>query len=204
MTVLFPAFPQTSPFRKFTAADGLPENRVMHMYEDSYGFLWCFSRNGISRTDGREVISFTFENKQQGIAPYMITEDDSGSIWITTKDGLAVFDGKNFVPYQLPADRSYPEIHYELANYAPGSFYLVAKDSTGMNCLVSFSEGSYKTVELSDTLFDHGTVSSLTYSRRYGGLYFNLDLEAHMLRNDTIYDVDLPKGLAYMGSGAEL
>ncbi len=57
-------------FRNFTTTEGLADNRVMCMYEDSAGMIWFGTRGGVSRYDGKSFRNFT---TKQGLCDNEIT-----------------------------------------------------------------------------------------------------------------------------------
>ncbi len=79
-----------------TVADGLSQGFVMCLFEDSRGFIWVGTFNGINRYDGFQIKRYT----TGGIAPnvlkanyiFSIREDKNGLLWLGTDHGLAVFD----------------------------------------------------------------------------------------------------------------
>ena len=40
--------------RHFTVADGLPSNEVYHVFQDSKGYIWFGTDNGVARYNGDE------------------------------------------------------------------------------------------------------------------------------------------------------
>ncbi len=76
------------PIRVLTIADGLPRNEVSAVFEDSRGFLWVGTSNGIARYDGRESVVF---GVPEGLpSPYANSfAEVAGRLWIGTNDGLA-------------------------------------------------------------------------------------------------------------------
>ena len=42
-------------YEKLTTEDGLSSNWVMAMFQDSYGFIWISTTNGLNRYDGYEI-----------------------------------------------------------------------------------------------------------------------------------------------------
>ena len=83
----------------YTADEGLAFNQVNHIFQDSEGFLWLGTRNGLSYYDG-----YSFQNyyHQYGDSYSLsnndisqIDEDTQGNIWIATwGGGVNVFDKK--------------------------------------------------------------------------------------------------------------
>ena len=157
-------FSQDLPFRKYTTADGLPENRVENIFEDSYGFLWFLSRNGITRFDGSEMKSYSIIYRSQLIVPIDITEDDKGNIWVLTARGLAKFDGKEIIPYFPGMEgpiRNFSEL--KLSRDNRGSLWMHAYDSSGKNLLVRFKDNSYDIFSINNRNFNEKRPLSMVY-----------------------------------------
>src|SRR5262245_28212314 len=45
-------------FQRYNVSDGLTNNVAFDVAEDKYGFVWVTTRNGISKFDGSEFISY--------------------------------------------------------------------------------------------------------------------------------------------------
>ncbi|RPH92758.1 MAG: hypothetical protein EHM72_17000, partial [Calditrichaeota bacterium] len=93
----FPANPDVK-FEYLTTVDGLPSNYINVIFQDSFGFLWFGTRNGLVRYDG-----YNFKIYQPEISSYSISgrgitsihEDKNGNLWIGTDfNGLNKFDRK--------------------------------------------------------------------------------------------------------------
>lgn len=52
------AHPQSMKFKDLTILDGLSNNTVLKIYQDSYGYMWFGTRDGLNRYDGYEFIIF--------------------------------------------------------------------------------------------------------------------------------------------------
>jgi ligand-binding sensor domain-containing protein len=155
---------QDFPFQKYTTADGLPENRVENIFEDSYGFLWFLSRNGITRFDGEEMTSYSIIEDSQLIKPVDISEDNKGNIWILTSRGLAKYDGKGFVPYFTEGEESiisFSEIFLSKDN--SGSFWMPATDSSGKHLFVMFNDSTYTTIPFNNEYFEDNKTMTMVY-----------------------------------------
>ncbi|MBX2921054.1 MAG: hypothetical protein KF746_02590 [Chitinophagaceae bacterium] len=57
--------------RRYSIEDGLVNNDVLNIYQDSYGFIWLCTRGGLSRYDGSRFTNFTTDN---GLADDMIND----------------------------------------------------------------------------------------------------------------------------------
>lgn len=84
-------------FEHITSAQGLSENVINCMYQDSQGFLWIGTNDGLNRYDGYNFTTYPpIPDDERSINSnliYAITEDLSGHIWIgTTGSGLNRFD----------------------------------------------------------------------------------------------------------------
>lgn len=84
-------------FEHITSEDGLSEDVVNCVYQDSKGFLWFGTNDGLNRFDGYNFTIFRaspdLENAISSNLAFAITEDLHGNIWIgTTGAGLNCFD----------------------------------------------------------------------------------------------------------------
>lgn len=108
---LQPCFPQISQsrFRKITNEDGLSNTTINCIFQDSRGFMWFGTRDGLNRYDGIKVTVF----KNNPDNPYSISdnfirciyEDANHYLWIGTSYGLNRFDPvtSKFTHYQHSA-----------------------------------------------------------------------------------------------------
>ena len=57
------------PVRLFTSADGLGSSFVNYLARDSRGFIWFCTRDGLSRFDGLQFVTYQIgeQNAQPGI-----------------------------------------------------------------------------------------------------------------------------------------
>ena len=85
------AYATPREFKVFDTSDGLPDNTVTCITQDSLGFIWMGTYNGLCRFDGKEI--FTYRNDpedENSIANnYMETILATGAdLWIGTNSGL--------------------------------------------------------------------------------------------------------------------
>jgi len=72
---------------RITREDGLGHNQVECIFQDSDGFIWFGTRNGLSRYDGFEIINFTSSLDPGSISGnriLSINEDTEGYLWVGT------------------------------------------------------------------------------------------------------------------------
>lgn len=82
-------------FRKYLAEDGLSHNTVWCAIQDSYGFIWFGTSDGLNRFDGRQNV--IFRNRQDDSLSignnYIKSLMESGdSIWTGTVSGIYIYD----------------------------------------------------------------------------------------------------------------
>ncbi len=72
---------QSFNYRLFTAADGLPGGSSGLLFQDSFGYLWIGSCNGLSRFDGKAFTNYGLEDGLPSLCNNMMLEDTAHSIW---------------------------------------------------------------------------------------------------------------------------
>ncbi|HVF91069.1 MAG TPA: two-component regulator propeller domain-containing protein [Blastocatellia bacterium] len=80
------------PIRTYTTADGLTRDHINRIAQDSRGFLWFCTSEGLSRFDGYEFINY---GKEQGLPGRQVTdflETRGGACWLGTNEGLCRFN----------------------------------------------------------------------------------------------------------------
>jgi ligand-binding sensor domain-containing protein/serine phosphatase RsbU (regulator of sigma subunit) len=90
---------QFSRFRHVTADNGLSDNTVYAIVQDSKGFIWCGTENGINKYDGYNVTSYPFNPEDStGISAAQVRAlliDKNDKLWIGTfRGGLCCLDLK--------------------------------------------------------------------------------------------------------------
>src|SRR5687768_17610840 len=94
-------------FEHFTRKEGLSHSNVMCILQDSRGFMWFGTRDGLNKYDGYEFTVYkndpTNNNSLSHNYVTDIIEDSEGNLWIATAGGgLDMFDwGKEkFIHHQ--------------------------------------------------------------------------------------------------------
>lgn len=99
--------------RQFTASDGLSENTIRYIFQDSVGYLWLSTPNGLNRYDGYRFRQFTYWPGDLHVKDISI--DGKGRMWIVTSANKYVcFDSKsgNFLNIDSQfADREFTRRH---------------------------------------------------------------------------------------------
>lgn len=94
-------------FTHFTADDGLPFNSITSIVQDSNGFLWFATEDGLSRYDGRSFKNFG--KKDLGLETDFVTNlcaDGAGNLWVGTDNGASRYDfvSDSFIPLDNVSD----------------------------------------------------------------------------------------------------
>ncbi|MDP4210949.1 MAG: two-component regulator propeller domain-containing protein [Bacteroidota bacterium] len=86
-------FPQATIF---TVNDGLSKSQVNALFQDSRGFLWIGTENGLNRYDGYEFTTYTHHSLSpkslSNNTINAICETADGTLWIATNKGLNSLD----------------------------------------------------------------------------------------------------------------
>lgn len=74
---------------RWTAEDGLPQITVLTLAQDSQGYLWVGTQNGIARFDGRRFHTFNRVNTGLDLTmPNVSVSGPDGEVWFGTPRGL--------------------------------------------------------------------------------------------------------------------
>jgi signal transduction histidine kinase/ligand-binding sensor domain-containing protein len=92
-------------FKHITTNDGLSQSWVRCFCQDSFGFIWIGTDNGLNRFDGHNFVIYKHNPLQKrtisnsGIRT--VFEDRKGNLWIGTFQGLDLYDRDNdrFIPF---------------------------------------------------------------------------------------------------------
>ena len=85
-------------FSNLSVKDGLSQNTVIRILQDSKNFMWFCTRNGLNRYDGTSFkvyrSSLSDENSISSSDVTSISENKNGAFWIGTHNGLNYYDPK--------------------------------------------------------------------------------------------------------------
>ncbi len=135
---------QTFPYREYTPDDGLPQTQSNYIMQDSRGYLWIPTRNGLARFDGYSFVSYLRRDGLPSNMVLKVIEDHDSTIWATTMNGMARFDGKSFTPYPLTDSLGVKQIAETCQGFDLHSFFINAQVNHDTVALLLFENGQYR------------------------------------------------------------
>lgn len=85
-------------FNRLTLRHGLSNNTVNCIVEDSTGYIWIGTDDGLNRFDSRSIKKYLSDANVKGSLPSgkvrSLLIDSKNNLWIGTKNGLALYDYK--------------------------------------------------------------------------------------------------------------
>ncbi|KAA3617024.1 MAG: hypothetical protein D8M58_04495 [Calditrichaeota bacterium] len=92
-------FSQQYYFKNYTGEDGLSQHSANVIIQDSDGYLWVGTQNGLNRFNGRKFQIFSIEDGLENDYINDIAQDSSGTIWIATNNGVSRWDDPGFTNF---------------------------------------------------------------------------------------------------------
>lgn len=95
---------QQIDFDNYSNKDGLPQNIINDILQDSEGYLWFATQIGVSKFDGTHFTNFNVDDGLISNYVWCMTEDNKGQIWFGTEGGISVYADNRFVKNYTVAD----------------------------------------------------------------------------------------------------
>lgn len=146
---------------RLTTSDGLPNNSIRCVYQDSKGFIWMGTQNGLSRYDGNSFITFRPQGGEEvSLADHRIKsliEDKNGFLWISTHAKLfSCYDLKKGCFVDFTGCGEYMDYYDLMSLEDNGDVWFWGKYNGCRK--VSYQDGSFKSV-----VFDRNTGLASNY-----------------------------------------
>lgn len=93
---LLSSYAQEFGFRYYGKEDGLTNLSAEDLLQDSQGFLWVGTDNGLFRYDGQRFTRFGMEDGLSGVAIAALAQTSDGTLWVGTRLELARWNGLRF------------------------------------------------------------------------------------------------------------
>lgn len=127
------------PVKTYTVADGLLRDDVQEIMQDSRGFLWFCTFEGVSRFDGYGFTNFRTEDGLPDRHVSDVVETKSGTIWLATDGGLAKLN-----PSGLAGSKDNPLFSTILPNNPKAKGFEVLFEDESGQVWAGTSDGLYK------------------------------------------------------------
>jgi diguanylate cyclase (GGDEF)-like protein/PAS domain S-box-containing protein len=132
-------------FVKYSKSEGLIQNTVTNSLEDTNGFMWFSTFEGLSRFDGYEFKNYRHSKKEPHSLPNNFTKklllDSQGHLWVATKNGLAKYN---------PLQDNFTHYNKNNSQLNSNEIYTLALNQDG-KLLVSTAKNLYLYDALADT-----------------------------------------------------
>jgi ligand-binding sensor domain-containing protein/signal transduction histidine kinase len=103
---------QTIRFERLTIEDGLSQNAILAIAQDTQGFLWFGTEDGLNKYDGYQFTVYKHDpddpNTLRDNFVSALYVDRNGELWIGTRSGLDRYDRASGSFIHLPADSEDP------------------------------------------------------------------------------------------------
>ncbi len=162
-------------FTNISSQDGLSDNRVTCIFQDSKGFVWFATRDGLNKYDGHTLSVYKSQpDKPSSLGAnrvHQIIEDASGTLWVVTNGGgLNRYDRRNdeFTHFMhVPGDSSslHDDFLVSVALGANDDLWL-GSSRAGLGHF-SIHDNRFSSVSLAEdgTSASHNKVNSLLHAR---------------------------------------
>ena len=118
-------------FHKYTVDEGLPSSDVYHVIQDSLGYIWFATGNGVSRFDGYQFTNLSLEDGLVDNTIFEIYDDKRGRLWFVSNSGKLCYFSKGRIvnyPFNNKIQAHLPSSRGPLKK----SFYVSAADEVFM------------------------------------------------------------------------
>lgn len=125
-------------YRNYSISEGLPSSEIYMAIQDSKGYIWLGTDNGVSRFDGYEFKNYSLRDGLSDNTVFRIVEDTQGRVWFGTHScKLSYFlnDSIYHFKYNQALADTLPK------NTIISSFYV---DGNGNIYLGTFMDGCFK------------------------------------------------------------
>lgn len=95
VTVTAQPIQQNFIFSHLDSGNGLSENTAKSITQDSWGFIWIGTKNGLNRYDGNSIKHYNVTDRNKKFGNQNISalnEDKNHKLWVGTDKGVFVFD----------------------------------------------------------------------------------------------------------------
>lgn len=157
----------------FDKSSGLSNNNVKAILQDTDGYLWFGTRNGLNRYDGYhfEKIAIREGEDNARLAVYSLWQDSYSRIWMATSDGLYYYEMSS--GESIGFDVPFNSVNY-ITGTPDGKLWVVGQ--SGGLCCISLSDLSCEELSVK--------CKFLTYDSSNGRLYLVSNTDSLYIRRN--------------------
>jgi len=167
--------------KHYTIHDGLAQMQVMSAFKDSRGYLWCNTKGGLSRFDGKKFKNYTSDiYGLRGNDILTFGEDAEGSLLIFRPEKITRLSGDSISHFNFPAQTGFYSLNKK-------SVFGALLEVNGRN-KQNEQESQVLNYERLDSMF------TLSIKSEYGPIiYFDEENENYIWQanSDSVYQSDL-------------
>ncbi|MEA2107775.1 MAG: two-component regulator propeller domain-containing protein, partial [Bacteroidota bacterium] len=160
----------------------------MKTYQDSKGFIWVMTKNGIAQFDGIEFKNYT---KKEGLPDFNIksfVEDRNGMIWTLSKSGISRFTGERFI-YYPPVGIGYENIIFQqVLKYFNDHLWFIG-NYQGKTRLISFRDGIYTNHSKNNAIIDSLKIDYIQQAKNQNGILLVTNNKIYRWNRDSLIDI---------------
>ena len=102
-------------FENLTIEDGLSSNFITTIFQDSRGYIWIGTDDGLNQYNGNYIVEYNYSDGLASTYISAICEDEYGNIWVGTRGGLSIINSKTEEIKNIKYDNSKSGIsHYNV------------------------------------------------------------------------------------------
>ncbi len=203
------AFPQSLNFHNYSTDDGLPQNSVFAIVQDSAGFIWFGTEAGVAKFDGVNFKKYDMSDGLVGSTVKALFIDSHGSIWVGTTSGLSIIFEDEIVNYTmkdgLPDDYIYAITEDNIGRIWIATRYGGACMFDGKNISVYNKKNDFPSNTLSTVIKDkRGNIWFASVDKgiiKYdGSMFYYFGKEQGLQSNDVLSIFEDKEGILWIGT----
>lgn len=189
--------PRDHRIQTYSVEDGLSQSSIWCMMQDSQGFMWFGTADGLNRFDGYTFKVYRHDARDstslRSNTVWSILEDQRGTIWVGTLRGLHRFDRRREKFTYIADDSLYRSAHlttiiYSLLEDGDGNIWVASTEGIAV---LNASTGMLREFRASDLGLE-GEGNRLHFVDEHGDVWLSLSGHLMKYRSATKSFVEIP------------
>ena len=189
--VAYPVMAQRYSLRLYGVEDGLNNLAAQVVLQDSAGFLWVGTQNGLYRFDGRHFNGYFLKDGVPGDYISGLMESPTAGLWVITRSQISRKVGERFVPIDIAGARSFASS--QAVAIRPTGEMLVATDQGLASGSATNPENGFSIVLQGTAAFAKPIYGVL--AERDGSVWFGFDRKVGLWKDGRLRIYDAASGL---------